>query len=132
MRGGRYFGYDICEDMVEVAKGRIDDARVSLLHNLIATRAADYSFASGTYNLKADVDEGEWTGYVKASLTQLWSRTAKGLAFNMLSTDGERREDGLYYGDPRAFLDFCREALSPDATLIEDYPLPEWTILVRR
>ncbi len=132
MRGGRYFGYDICEDMVDTARRRVDDPRVSLLQSLIATREADYSFASGTYNLKADVDEGEWTEYVKESLAQLWSRAAKGLAFNMLRPDGERREDGLYYGDPRAFLDFCREALSPDATLIDDYPLPEWTILVRR
>ena len=132
MRGGRYFGYDICEDMVDTAKRRVDDPRVSLLQSLIATRGADYSFASGTYNLRAAVDEGEWTEYVKASLAQLWSRTAKGLAFNMLRANGGSRDDGLYYGDPQAFLDFCRDALSPDATLIDDYPLPEWTILVRR
>ncbi len=61
MRGGRYFGYDICEDMVDAARRRVDDPRVSLLHSLVATRAADYSFASGTYNLKADMGEGEWT-----------------------------------------------------------------------
>ncbi len=132
MRGGRYFGYDICEDMVDTARRRVDDPRVSLFQSLIATREADYSFASGTYNLRADVDEGEWTDYVKASLAQLWSRTAKGLAFNMPGADGGSPEDGLYYGDPQGFLDFCREALSPDATLIDDYPLPEWTILVRR
>ncbi len=69
---------------------------------------------------------------MKASLAQLWSRTAKGLALNMPRPDGGSREDGLYCGDPRAFLDLCREALSPDATLIDDYPLPGWTILVRR
>ncbi|MFQ5619307.1 MAG: class I SAM-dependent methyltransferase [Rhodospirillales bacterium] len=132
MRGGRYFGYDICEDMVDTARRRIDDARVSVVHSLIATREADYSFASGTYNLKADVDEAEWTDYVKASLAQLWSRTTRGLAFNMPGPDHGKREDGLYYADPQAFLDFCRDALSPDTTLIDDYPLAEWTILVRR
>ena len=37
------------------------------------------------------MDAGEWTDYVKASLAQLWSRTAKGLAFNMPGADGGSR-----------------------------------------
>jgi len=33
--------------------------------------------------------------------------------------------------DPRPFFDFCMRELSPNVTLLHDYPLQEWTILVR-
>lgn len=132
MAGSRYTGYDICEAMVETAARRIDDPRARFVQSLVATETADYSFASGTFNLKADVGAGDWKAYVKASLAHLWTRTAKGLAFNMLSVTATRREGGLYYADGAEFLDFCAATLSPDAVLADDYPLDEWTIFVRR
>ena len=132
MRGGRYHGYDICEDMVETSRRTIDDARATFEQSLIATRRADYSFASGTFNMNLDVGVGTWEQYVQASLAHLWQVSRKGMAFNMLSIYGNKRIRDLYYADPRPFFDFCMRELSPNVTLLHDYPLQEWTILVRR
>ena len=132
MRGGRYFGYDISKDMVQTARRRIDDRRALFVQTMAATRDADYSFASGTYNMCTDTGEAEWMKYVKASLTHLWSRSHKGMAFNMLSSHGKKRLGNLYYSDPAPYFDFCMRKLSKNVALLHDYPLPEWTIIVRR
>ena len=137
MKDGLYLGYDISESMVEKAKRLNDDPRAKFVQGLIATWRADYSFASGTYNMRMDTDPDEWAEYVRASLVQLWSASGRGLAFNMLADEdairrGKPRQDDLYYARSGEYLDFCRRQLSPHSTLIEDYPLAEWTIQVTR
>ncbi len=132
LEGGRYFGYDICDDMVKTARQRISDPRAFLQHSLVATRDADYSFASGTYNLRMGTGEAAWMDFVKASLADQWAKSRKGMAFNMLSCYRRKREPALYYADPAPYFDFCMRVLSPQVTLLHDYPLVEWTIYVRR
>lgn len=137
MEDGLYLGYDISKSMVEKAKRLNDDPRAKFVQGPIATWRADYSFASGTYNMRMDTDTGEWAEYVRASLVQLWSASERGLAFNMLADEdsirrGKPRQDDLYYARSREYLDFCRRELSPHSILIDDYPLAEWTIAVSR
>ena len=133
MQGSRYYGYDICEDMVREAGRRIKDPRARFDQSLMAMQPADYSFVSGTYNMKLDDSDREWAAYVEANLRDLWAKTRKGLAFNMLcaATKG-RKEHDLYYADWRVFRDFCAKELSPNVTVLRDYPLAEWTIYVHR
>ncbi len=133
MKGGRYVGYDICEEMVELARRHVHDPRATFIHSLVATREADYSFVSGTFNMRIDIDDAEWLEIIKASLVQMWSKTRKGLAFNMLSSyDKGPRQGDLYYADPCVFFDFCMHQMGPNVTLLHDYPLKEWTIFARR
>ena len=137
LRGGLFLGYDISESMVDEAKRLNGDPRVKFVQGLIAEWRADYSFVSGTYNMRMDTDPGEWTEYVQASLVQLWSASRRGLAFNMLADEesirrGKPRQDDLYYARSTDYLDFCRRELSLHSTLITDYPLAEWTIAVSR
>ena len=82
--------------------------------------------------MRIDASDEDWRTLVQSSLRQLWSRTRKGLAFNMLSHYDRFRQADLYYGDPCVFFDFCVRSLSPNVTLLHDYPLKEWTIFVRR
>jgi hypothetical protein len=96
------------------------------------TQDVDYTVACGTYNMLMDADPGEWATYVKASLLQLWSRTRKGLGFNMLRPDAPEQYPTLYYAEPREFRDYCVRALGPNVSLSDDRPLPDWTIFVRR
>lgn len=133
MRGSRYIGYDICEDMVLEAGLRITDPRARFRQSLVAIEQADYSFVSGTYNMKLDDSDREWAAYVEASLKDLWAKTRKGLAFNMLcATTKSRKENDLYYADWRVFRDFCQRELSPHVTVLRDYPLAEWTMYIHR
>lgn len=132
MKGGRYVGYDICEDMVSVARRHVPDPRAAFIQSMVATREADYSIVSGTFNMRIDVPDDEWLEIVEANIAQLWSKTRKAMAFNMLSSYDKHRQGDLYYADPSAFFDFCMRQLSPSVTLLHDYPLKEWTIFVRR
>ncbi len=132
LQGGRYLGFDICEDMLALAAERITDPRAVFAHSLAAVEKCDYAFASGTFNLMGDTAEDEWVDYIKASLVHLWSTAVRGMAFNMLDRAAGASGLGLYRADADEFSDFCKRELSPDVTLRDDYPLNEWTLLVRR
>lgn len=133
MQNSSYHGYDISRQMIRKAKQLISDPRASFEENLMATHVADYSFVSGAYNMKLDEHDRDWTAYVEENLADLWSKTRKGLAFNMLcSQTKNRKERDLYYADWRQFRDFCVNELSPHVEVNRDYPLAEWTIYVSR
>ena len=132
MADSRYIGVDLSVRMIDEARHRIRDSRATFQRHMILTEDTDYTFACGTYNMNMGADRGEWADYVKASLAQLWSRTRKGLGFNMLSAGAAQQFPGLYYAEAGEFMDFCIGNLSPDVSLSDDRPLPDWTILVRR
>ncbi|MCG8508035.1 MAG: class I SAM-dependent methyltransferase [Rhodospirillales bacterium] len=133
MRDSRYHGYDISEQMILKAKQQTKDPRANFEESLMANHEADYSFVSGTYNMKLDEHDRDWTAYVEESLADLWVKTRKGLAFNMLcSQTKNRKERDLYYADWKQFRDFCLSELSPHVMVNRDYPLAEWTIYVNR
>ena len=69
---------------------------------------------------------------MKDSLRELWDKTDKTLAFNLLRADAVEQYQGLFYVDGGEFLDFCRTELSPRATVTNDAPLPDYTFIVRR
>jgi len=126
-----YCGYDISEEMVHTAWQRNNDRRATFSEASKVDTPADFTFVSGTFNLNLDVDDGPWNTYVKSTLDQLWTMSNKGLAFNMLDIKRADQDVGLYYADAEEFMGFCR-TLSPNVTLIDDYPLEEWTIFIRR
>ena len=126
-----YAGFDISANMVQAARQRIDANNAVFTQSATVTRPADYTFVSGTFNFRFEVDDKTWNELVKTSLADLWANTCQGLAFNMLSATTMDRDPDLYYADPDEFVAFCA-AFSDDLSLITDYPLDEWTLLVRR
>jgi hypothetical protein len=52
----------------------------------------------------------------------------------MLSTysDPEKRRDDLFYADPLDMFDWCKRRFSPRVSLLHDYPLFEFTMIVRK
>ncbi len=132
MTGSTYLGTDMSRQMIEAAQKSITDPRARFLRQMRATDIADYTLVSGTFNMHMGQDEVEWEAYIKALLLQLWSKTRKGLAFNMLRDDADDLYDGLYYINGRDLFDFCASHLSPHVELRNDSPLPDWTFFVRR
>ena len=135
MVGSRYQGYDICESLLATAKRRHNDKRAVFSQSMVATEAADYSFVSGTFNMVADREDESWRAYICDSLAHLWRQSKKGLAFNLLDADqtsSEDRSDGLFYDKPGFYIDFCRQKLDAKVSLVNDYPLKEWTLLLRK
>lgn len=129
---GRYTGYDISPAMIAQAHARINDRRADFVQSASATRKADYSLVSGTYNMSMTAPAHEWRDFVFDSLRDLWKQTGKGLAFNMLAGSGADRPGGLYYANAGEYFDFCTAALSRNVELVQGYGLDEWTLFVRR
>ncbi len=129
---GGYTGYDISAEMLDAARSvrRRPASDVGSAAKDV-TEIADYTFVSGTFNVRMDASEAAWQAYVEDKLRQLAERSRRGFAFNLLTTYVDWRKDDLFYADPAHFFGFCRENISRYVTLLHDYPLYEWTIAVR-
>jgi hypothetical protein len=103
-----------------------------------ADRAAlaplDYAVASGLLNVRQDAGTEEWESYMRGIIADLAALGTRGFAFNALTSysDADKRLPDLYYADPLALFDHCKRTYSRYVTLLHDYPLWEFTILVRR
>ena len=132
MNQSLYTGYDMSADMIDEATRRITDSRATFVRQVQVLAPVDYAFASGTFNMHLGWDEAEWDAYIRASLDVLWRRCRHGMAFNLLSEKKREDMEGLYYADPDAYAAFCRRTLSANIELIDDYPAPDFTVLVWR
>jgi SAM-dependent methyltransferase len=131
----RYTGYDVSESMIaQAVAAHGGDPRCTFTDDLDAMLPADYTVASGVFNVKQDHPSGDWLDYVLATLATLDRLSERGFAFNLLSSysDEEHRRANLFYGIPAVFFDYCKTHFSPRVALLHDYPLYEFTIVVRK
>ena len=128
----RYYGYDISEEMVATATEFVDDSRAEFILESQVTKEADYSFVSGTFNVKLGADDALWEQHIKDALMILGERSLKGFAFNLPTTYVDWRSETLFYAEPWSFFDFCKRNISPYVSILHDYPLFEWTMIVRK
>jgi SAM-dependent methyltransferase len=129
-----YCGLDLSAEMLEYARSTFGDRPwVRFVDRVEDLQAADYTVASGVFNVKLDVDDETWRRYVLSTLDRIAEVSTRGFAFNMLTSysDTERMRDALYYGDPGAFFDHCMRQYSRHVALRHDYGLYEFTILAR-
>jgi SAM-dependent methyltransferase len=127
----RYVGYDISEEMLAAGRRFVPDERVELVHGAQVTEVADYSFVSGTFNVRFGANDEVWGRHVEDTIVELARASRHGFAFNLLSTYVDWKKEDLFYADPFRFFDFCKRNISRYVSLLHDYPLYEWTILVR-
>ena len=132
LKNTKFYGTDISKDMLKSIRHNFNDERIKLFCSSKALVTADYTFASGTYNMKLNESNKNWKNYVETSLLQLWSKTRKGLAFNMLRDNTETQYNGLYYINGEELLSFCKKHLSNETSLQTHKTLPDWTFLVFR
>lgn len=132
--GGRlvaYVGIDVNPGMVAAARARVADPRASFAEGALPQEPCSHAFVSGTFNVKLEASDAEWEEFVRDTLRSLARLAGRGLAFNLLTDQVDWREEQLFYASPGRFLDFCRHELSRSVALLHDYPLYEWTMLVR-
>lgn len=128
----KYYGYDICEDMLINANNLISDSNAVFVNSDRITMEADYSVASGVFNVRVETETKLWEEFILDALSNMNEKSLKGFSFNCLTSYVDYRMDHLYYGDPLFFFDFCKSNFSRHVTLIHDYELFEWTILVKK
>ncbi|OUL88681.1 class I SAM-dependent methyltransferase [Paraburkholderia hospita] len=130
-----YCGIDVADSMIEAAQRRYPDRQQSQF--VVASEPpapADYSVASGIFNVRLDRSEHEWSAYLNSTLDVLDRDSRLGFAFNCLTSysDADKKRDYLYYSDPCTIFDLCKRRYSRNVALVHDYGLYEFTILVRK
>lgn len=130
-----YRGFDISPAMIAAARqtfGRLANASFEEAGRPMTP--ADYTVASGIFNVKLDTPAPEWLEYVLATLDSMDDASREGFAFNCLTvySDAGRMREDLYYGDPCFLFDYCKRRFSKHVALLHDYGLHEFTLLVRK
>ena len=131
----RYLGFDVSVDMIAAAESRHGSTSArSYTADAGTLRPADFVMASGIFNVKLDHPADVWRAYVWDTIATLSRLSTRGFAFNMLSmcSDADKRRDDLFYMDPGEALNGCLQLFPRRVTLLHDYPLYEFTILVRK
>lgn len=128
-----YMGVDLSEAMIAAAQQSFL-GRGQFVVGAKCPRQAQYSVASGLFNVKGDVPGAEWEAFVRDTITELDASSSHGFAFNCLTSyaDEEKRRSDLYYGNPCEWFDWCKRHFSPQVALLHDYGLYDFTVLVRK
>ncbi len=133
--GYSYYGFDISKEMVSLATDRYKGLdHCKFFSDPEALTPADYTVASGIFNVRMEFADEAWFKYVIETLNNLNSISGKGFSFNSLTTysDPEYLRKDLYYADPAKLFHHCKKNYSKYIALLHDYPLYEFTILVRK
>lgn len=130
----RYTGYDISIDMIEAARALHNKKTAQWASGTSDLIRYDYVIASGIFNVKEGVNNDAWEAYMKETLSEMNDLSIKGFAFNILTeySDPEKMKNYLYYGSPAKLFDYCKATFTKSVALLHDYPLYEFTILVRK
>lgn len=97
------------------------------------SRAADFSIASGVFNVHLGFDETRWEEFVQETLIELRRASRQGFAVNFMRipAEGLTPLPGLYRTTPERWVGFCQTEFGAEVTVLRDYGLREFTLLVR-
>lgn len=131
-----YTGYDALPEMISEARKRYKGSSISFraLTNYDEIKPADYSVASGIFNVRNSSSDEAWLSYILTTLHAMSDTSTRGFAFNALTSysDHDRMRSELYYADPLFLFDYCKKNFSRNVALLHDYGIFGFTILVRK
>lgn len=133
-RDFRYIGYDVSAAMAQAAREVLPTDGVTILEAATPTEVADFTVASGIFNVRMGRDPQEWQDYILTTLDAMDAASTHGFAFNCLTgySDPDKMRPDLHYADPLALFDHCKRRYARDVALLHDYGLWEFTLLVRK
>ncbi|HWK43639.1 MAG TPA: methyltransferase domain-containing protein [Stellaceae bacterium] len=129
-----YLGIDLSKEMVRRAKRKwrgVPDA--AFAQDTAPRRAADYSVASGIFNVQLDQPTALWEAFIATTLRDLRNASLAGFAVNFLAplAADQPPRHGLYRTAPEPWIRYCRDDLGGTTTLLDAYGMREFTILVQ-
>jgi SAM-dependent methyltransferase len=136
--GNVYRGYDVMPEMITKAKAKYDspENKVSFIQigHAREMQQADYTIASGIFNIRFETDDESWLKYILETLEIMNEKSLKGFAFNILTSysDKEFMKPELYYADPAFLFDFCKRKFSKNVALLHDYNQFDFTMIIRK
>ena len=113
-RGKRvdYLGIDLCPAMIEAAQVLWAKRRQArFVHAELPTRRADYTLASGIFNVRLSSSDDEWTRFIELTLDQMHasSRLCFGVNFLARLPAGSFSPPQLYRTDARRWQSYCQK-----------------------
>lgn len=127
-----YHGYDVSEKMIEAAQAHCASIpNGTFTHgDAYSLQPAEYTYASGIFNVKLDAKNEDWEEYCFFTIDQMARVSEKGFAFNALSHSADWQDPKLFYMDSVSVIERCKNIYSPYVTLISDYHLFDFTVVV--
>ena len=127
-----YLGIDLSPAMIRSARKRWSGDLIQFHLGAESPRAADYSIASGIFNVMLDQSVPVWEKLIERTMTHLNATSRKGFSVNFVrqSSSRERARMGLYCTTPEQWGEFCKTHFSSKVRVIEGYGMSEFTLLV--
>ena len=96
-------------------------------------RIADYSVASGIFNVKLNQPEALWTQFIEKTLTTMHATSRRGFAVNFLAplAEGATGKPELYRAPSTLWGRYCEQAFGAAVEVLGSYGMREYTLLVR-
>lgn len=97
-------------------------------------RVADYSVASGIFNVKLDQPRALWESFIVRTLADMHRNSRAGFAVNFLAplAGGGAGPPELYRVEPQHWQRHCEQALGARVEVLQGYGLPQEYTLVAR
>ena len=132
-----YQGYDVMDEMIDAACKEYKENASVQFHKIKEAKElmhADYTVASGIFNLRFSTSVSDWKKYILETLNDIDEYSDKGFAFNALTSysDKEFMKDELFYSDPTWLFDYCKKQFAENVALLHDYGQYDFTILVKK
>lgn len=129
-----YLGIDLAPEMVEAARTLWSRRPRTAFHvGADIPRRADYSVASGLFNVRIDEPVASWEAFIADTLRSMARASTRGFAANFLAPlpEGMEGKPELYRAAAAPWMDYCRRELGGAVTLLDTYGMREFTLLVR-
>ena len=127
-----YLGVDISEAMIAKAGALHPGLRFAVGER--AGRVADYSVASGIFSVRLSTGDDAWLAHILRDARSARRREPARLRLQLpdplLGSGAHAR--GPVLRRSRRLFDHCKRALARNVTLLHDYGLYEFTMLVRK
>lgn len=130
-----YLGVDLSAAMISEARrlwAGWPEAEFAVGH--AAHRQADYSVASGIFNVKLNEPLPLWTQFVETTLAEIHGSSRRGFAVNFLSplAGGATGAPELYRPEPDLWRHYCEDVLGTKVKMLAGYGMREFTLLAQR
>ncbi|QDL36184.1 class I SAM-dependent methyltransferase [Rhodoferax sediminis] len=129
-----YLGVDLSSAMVAQARELwAKRRRTEFVVGHASPRSADYSLASGIFNVRLDQSAARWTRFIASTLERLHATSRRGFAVNFMAPlpRGVTGTSELYRAPLGLWRRYCEQTLGAKVEVITGYGMREYTLLVR-
>lgn len=126
-----YSGLDISSEFIKLSKQKYPNNTyycLDILEQQESLPKFDFVICNGVFTEKRELSFDEMWHYTKEMLNVIFSKTKKGLAFNVMSKAVDWERWDLFHLPTDLLIDFMTKELSRDFIIRNDYGLYEYTV----